>query len=133
MDSERIVENQTVIIRNGSITAIGSSDDLIPPQDSQVVSGAGKYLIPGLFDMHIHIEQGRERSLALYIANGVTSVRNMSGSPWHLELSRRIKINEIKGQSFLLPAPTPLEHGSKILLKLPKSLLWNKKRRATIQ
>ncbi len=106
MDSARIVENLTVIIKNENITAIGSADQIQIPKNAEMINGSGKYLIPGLFDMHIHIEQGREKSLVLYLANGVTTVRNMHGSPWHVELRQRIANNEVPGPRFFTTSPT---------------------------
>lgn len=106
MDSEGVVKDQTVIIRDEKISAIGPSNQIAILKDSKVINGTGKYLIPGLFDMHIHIEAGREKSLVLYPANGVTTVRNMHGSPWHLKLRDRIANNEVPGPRFFTTSPT---------------------------
>lgn len=106
MDSERILENQTVLVENESIIAIGASDRVKAPDEAIIIDGAGKYVIPGLIDMHIHIERGRERSLVLYLANGVTTVRNMAGSPWHLDLRERIENKEVLGPRFYTTSPT---------------------------
>jgi len=78
MDSERILKNQTVIVRDGVINVIGNSEKIQVPDDALVVEGQGKYLMPGLVDMHVHIQD--ENDLLLLIANGVTSVRNMWGN-----------------------------------------------------
>ncbi len=106
MDTERVIANQTVIINKEKITAIGSADQILIPKNAQLINGMGKYLIPGLFDMHIHIEKGRENSLVLYLANGVTTVRNMHGSPWHLELRERLANKEVLGPRFFTTSPT---------------------------
>lgn len=106
LDSERHLKNQSVIIEGGKIIALGSTGRVKIPKGSVVIDGTGKFLIPGLFDMHIHIEQGREKSLVLYLANGVTTVRNMHGSPWHLELRKSIANNEILGPRFFTTSPT---------------------------
>src|SRR5688572_32732838 len=64
-----------VTIRGETISSVSQNGAL--PADAQVVDGQGKFLIPGLWDMHAHI-QGNERSwLPLYIANGVTGIRDM--------------------------------------------------------
>jgi len=78
MDSERVVEGQTVLVRDGVIEMIGTSDQVQVPDDALVVDGQGKYLMPGLADMHVHIQD--ENELLLLVANGVTSVRNAWGS-----------------------------------------------------
>jgi imidazolonepropionase-like amidohydrolase len=74
--------NMTVVAADGRITAVGPSDSLTPPSGSTVVDGTGKFLIPGLWDMHMHSTFDRyERSivLPLEIANGVVGVRDMAG------------------------------------------------------
>jgi len=71
----RIVPNSIVTIRGETISSVSQNGAL--PADAQVVDGQGKFLIPGLWDMHAHI-QGNEKSwLPLYIANGVTGIRDM--------------------------------------------------------
>jgi hypothetical protein len=71
----RIVPNSIVTIRGETISSVSQNGAL--PADAQVVDGQGKFLIPGLGDMHAHI-QGNERIwLPLYIANGVTGTRDM--------------------------------------------------------
>jgi imidazolonepropionase-like amidohydrolase len=78
MDSERVLEGQTVIVRDGVIEILGSSEQVQVPDDALVVDGQGKYLMPGLVDMHVHIQS--ENDPILFVANGVTSVRNMWGN-----------------------------------------------------
>ena len=63
----------TVVIRDGRIAAIG---DRTPP-DAQVIDGRGKFLIPGLWDMHVHLSYARPSAFPALIANGVTTVRDM--------------------------------------------------------
>lgn len=76
MDRERILERQTVVIRDGRIMSIGPSGANVPPPDATVIEGTGRYLMPGLIDMHVHI---RSAELEDYLPAGVTSVRNMWG------------------------------------------------------
>ena len=97
MDSERILEHQTVIIRNRKIERIGSFQEIEIPEDAIKIDGKGKYLMPGLVDMHAHIEN--EDALILFLANGVTSIRNMWGSPKHLTWKKRILAGELTGPS----------------------------------
>jgi imidazolonepropionase-like amidohydrolase len=49
------------------------------PKNSQVIDATGKFLIPGLWDMHVHLTKAGENTLPLFIVNGVTSVRDMGG------------------------------------------------------
>jgi imidazolonepropionase-like amidohydrolase len=77
----KTLQARTVVIRDNKIAAITSA----PPKDAQVVNGKGKFLIPGLWDMHMHLRGGQETlpdnaaMLKLFVANGVTSVREMGG------------------------------------------------------
>lgn len=76
MDREQVISGQTVLIDNGRITAIGSTSSVQVPAGAFRIEGKGRYLLPGLIDMHVHIRSGE---LAQYVDNGVTSVRNMWG------------------------------------------------------
>jgi adenine deaminase len=55
MDTERLLRNQTVIVRNGLIAEIGDARRVKVPNAAQRIDGAGKFLIPGLTDMHVHL------------------------------------------------------------------------------
>jgi imidazolonepropionase-like amidohydrolase len=77
MDRERVLRDQTVIVTGDKIAGIGSG--LEPPVGAQVIDGHGKaWLSPGLADMHTHSEGPSD--LAVYLANGVTTVLNMGGA-----------------------------------------------------
>ncbi len=104
MDSERVLKNQSVVIENGKITALGSK--IKTPTGATIINGAGKFLIPGLADMHIHIREGSEKDLEMYLANGVTTVQSMHGSPWHLALREKISKDEFFGPRFFTTGPT---------------------------
>jgi hypothetical protein len=68
--------DMTVVIRDGRIAALGRSGKIRPPKSARVVDASGKFLIPGLWDMHVH-EWNKEAFFPLFIANGVTGVRDM--------------------------------------------------------
>jgi imidazolonepropionase-like amidohydrolase len=70
----------TVLVRGPRITAIGPSASTTVPKGARTIDGRGKWLIPGLWDMHVHsaVPSGR-MMLSLYVANGVTGVRDMGG------------------------------------------------------
>lgn len=86
MDRERVVARQTVIVRDGRIAQVGPAASVKPPPDAIRVDGSGKYLIPGLAEMHGHLtaaylpEHATADILFLYLANGITTVRAMLGS-----------------------------------------------------
>src|SRR5215471_1290138 len=75
--------DQTVVVMDGRIAAVGASGDVKAPDGAKLVDGAGWFVMPGLWDMHVHLvfgdwfPGGREVSLPLFVANGVTGVRDM--------------------------------------------------------
>ena len=83
----------TVLVSDARVSAIGREVRI--PEKATVVPGAGKFLIPGLWDMHVHWND--ERYLALFIANGVTGIRVMWGYPRHLDQRRRIAEGSLVG------------------------------------
>jgi len=83
MTEEKIVKNQTVLVKGKKITAIGPSGTVTVPENSMRIDGTGAYLMPGLADMHMHTRNDWEEWLGpwpvsplyLYLANGVTTIR----------------------------------------------------------
>jgi imidazolonepropionase-like amidohydrolase len=67
-----------VVIRDHRIAAISRTSAVVPPEDAEIVDATGKFLIPGLWDMHVHTGR-KDFFLPLYVANGVTGVRDMGG------------------------------------------------------
>jgi imidazolonepropionase-like amidohydrolase len=92
-----------VTIRDGRIAAVAAAGRAAVPSQSRVVDATGKFLIPGLADMHVHWYD--ERYLGLFIANGVTRVRQMWGMPMHLEWRKRIEAGELLGPRFSISSP----------------------------
>jgi imidazolonepropionase-like amidohydrolase len=82
----RILPNSTVTIRGKTIASV--SENSAPPADARIVDGQGTFLIPGLWDMHAHMEASGAAALQLYVANGVTGIRDM-GSDLDLILRMR--------------------------------------------
>lgn len=90
MDGERTFRNQTVVVRDGSIVAMGTTKRVSVPKDAVKIDGRGRYLVPGLVDMHVHLEYfDRDAQLLLFLAAGVTTVRSMDGRPNILEWRKR--------------------------------------------
>ena len=93
-ESPTVRLDQTVIIRGTRIESVASATTARIPADARVVDARGKYLVPGFWDMHVHtaFPDGR-KLLALYVANGVTGVRDMAGdwdtlTAWRREIAR---------------------------------------------
>ncbi|RLD08124.1 MAG: hypothetical protein DRI65_03080 [Chloroflexota bacterium] len=84
MTGEKVLPGQTVLVRGYEIVQIGPVDEVRVPLNARVIDGSGKYLLPGLADMHMHTRQDWDDQalwpvspLALYLANGVTTVRDL--------------------------------------------------------
>ncbi|MGZ3424867.1 MAG: amidohydrolase family protein, partial [Polyangiales bacterium] len=103
LDSERVMPGQTVLVRAGTIVAVGPSSKVAVPPGARVLDGHDKYLMPGLADMHAHVV--REEDLLIYVARGVTTVRNMWGAPVHLEWRARIARGELVGPTIHTAGP----------------------------
>lgn len=105
--------HRTVIVREGKIDAIaGPSDTKAAKFPGTHVDGAGKFLIPGLWDMHVHMvfgtwfPQGKEITLPLFIANGITGVRDMGGELDVLQQWRKeIAAGSLLGPRIIMSGP----------------------------
>ncbi len=112
MDRERKLENHTVIVRDGKIAAVGPASSTQVPSDAVRVEARGKFLMPGLAEMHAHVPpQGASEQLLkdimfLYIANGVTTIRGMLGATYQLDLAKRLNSGQMRGPTFYVAAPS---------------------------
>jgi imidazolonepropionase-like amidohydrolase len=112
MDRERVSERQTVLVRDGKILEIGPATRLRVPPGSVVINAFGKYLMPGLAEMHSHIpgadapEQAVRDLLFLYVANGITTIRGMLGAPNQLILRQQTARGQITGPTIFVGAPS---------------------------
>ena len=120
MTSAAVLSDRNVVVRDGAIVSIDAAD-AAPPADAKVVDGRGKYLMPGLCDMHTHLGgldvrtlEGdaippaiarTQAELLVYLRAGITCVRNMSGSPFHLELIKQIEAGKILGPRTATTSP----------------------------
>lgn len=87
----------TVVISDGRISEIGKTGKVKAPPNAQVIDGKGKFLIPGLWDMHTHIWD-KDMLFPVYLANGITGVRDMGGvlDPW-IKWRKQIENGELQG------------------------------------
>lgn len=77
---------QSVLVRDGRIAEVGPSAQVRIPAGAAVVDGTGRYLIPGLFEMHAHTSKTRASALGLYVVHGVTTIRDQGSE--HAEVLR---------------------------------------------
>ena len=110
MEAAESIDNRTVVVMDGRIAAIGSPGDVEVPPDAVAIDAAGRYLMPGLAEMHGHVPGAVDRQyledvLFLYIANGVTTVRGMQGREGHIELRGQIDRHEVLGPRFITSGP----------------------------
>ncbi len=105
--SETPRRDMTVVVRGNRITAVGPADSVSVAGIATVIDASGKYLIPGLWDMHVHtVMPGGRQVLALYIANGVTGVRDMAGDwPTLVAWRREIANGTLVGPRIVTSGP----------------------------
>ncbi|WP_222982939.1 amidohydrolase family protein [Flagellimonas meishanensis] len=100
MDS--IIPDQTVLIENGLISKIGPPTTI--SAKTEVIDAEGKYLIPGLIDTHVHLFQS-PNDLLLYLANGVTEIRELIGEEDHLKWRDEIDQGKRLGPKMFVASP----------------------------
>lgn len=109
---------QTVVIHGNRIADVVPARGWPVSHCARVVDGRGKFLIPGLWDMHVHTEIiGGRDVLALYVANGVTGVRDMAGTlatlrQWRDEIAqgRLVGPRIVASGPYLEGGPIPIPH-----------------------
>ncbi len=111
MDRNRVLERQTVIVREGRISQVGPAGRIEIPAGSLNLDSTGKYLMPGLAEMHGHLPAPNsppelvEHIMFLYLANGVTTVRGMLGYPSALQHRDAIASGRILGPRLYVAGP----------------------------
>ncbi len=116
--------DRTVVVRDGRIVAESPADAVDVPAGAHVVDGHGKFLIPGLWDMHVHtVAPGGRAVLPLYVANGVTGVRDMAGvwdtlGAWRREIARGTLVGPriVASGPYLEGGDVPIPH---LLVRTP--------------
>jgi cytosine/adenosine deaminase-related metal-dependent hydrolase len=93
----------TVVMTGSQISALGETGHVRVPPEAQVVDATGKFVIPGLWDMHVHWYL--KEYLPLFIANGVTGVRLMWGGPMHHAWRRAIEQGTLLGPRLIIASP----------------------------
>src|SRR6266446_6759296 len=102
-----IKPDMTVLIQGDRITEVRptKNNESLSAKDIQVIDGRGKFLLPGLWDMHVHTD-GEDRVLHFLLANGITGVRDMAGDAAKLaDARRRITSGEVTGPRLVFSGP----------------------------
>jgi len=120
MDSARVLTGQTVVVGNGRILEVGPSRAVRVPATAKRIDGRGLFLLPGLADMHVHLMEP-EVYFPLFLANGVTTVRNMAGGPAMSSLRERVSSGALKGPTVYTAGPIldgspPVWQGSDVVV-----------------
>ncbi|HEX6178001.1 MAG TPA: amidohydrolase family protein [Thermoanaerobaculia bacterium] len=111
MTSDKVLEDVNVIVKDGRIVSVDKRLAKMAG-DTKVIDGTGKFLAPGLAEMHGHIPPPNapanviEETLFLYVANGITTVRGMLGHPGQLELREKSRKGEIVAPNLYLAGPS---------------------------
>lgn len=125
-----LIPNQTVVVRDRRIVDVGNANEIAVPADAQAIEADGKFLIPALWDMHAHVYAVSPLlDLPLYIAHGVTNVRDMQGCPQPNDpfiacadekraWSRQAEVGEIVGPRIVGMASF-MANGSSMLDRMP--------------
>jgi imidazolonepropionase-like amidohydrolase len=112
MTGDTVLRNATVIVRDGRIARIQSASTAVPP-GARVLDGQGKFLLPGLADMHVHLfadgagvhDSAGPAELGVMLANGVTAARLMIGTAQHLALRRDVAAGRVLGPQLWVASP----------------------------
>lgn len=113
MDADTAVDGQAVVVTGKLISWVGPDGDVQIPAGATSIDGRGRTLLPGLADMHVHMDRS---DVPLFLANGITTVREMNGDDWHVALRDSIAAGETTGprmfvaSTLLAGEPQPWRH-----------------------
>jgi imidazolonepropionase-like amidohydrolase len=119
LDSDQVLKDQTVVVHGQRILAVGPMASTPVPEGATRINGQGRYLMPGLADMHLHLLPGEGnptdaagQQLSLLLATGVTTARALVAPPSALALRDRVARGEVQGP--LLRVAGPSFHGKSV-------------------
>lgn len=100
--SGTVIPNQSLTFSNGVITAVGSSGEFSGDTFERVISGSDYYVMPGLVDAHVHFNSSY---IPLFLANGITTVFDLNGTPETVELKKQIANGEVIAPDIFISSP----------------------------
>jgi imidazolonepropionase-like amidohydrolase len=103
MTADTVLPHYTVIVDRDRIIAVGPRDRLVVPRGAQIIDGHGRFLLPGLADMHVHLSD--TLALEMLLANGVTTARDLDGTPQLLDWRQSIAAGQREGPELIVAAP----------------------------
>ena len=111
MDREQVLPNQVVIVKDGRVSLVGDARTVKYSAQATVIDGTGKYLMPGLTEMHAHVPpiddiEPMKKVALLFALKGITTMRGMLGHPRHLELRSKLQSGEIIGPRLYTSGPS---------------------------
>ncbi len=107
----------TVVVRDGRIAAAGPAGAVSVPAGATVVDGSGRYLVPGLWDMHVHLNDRDAQWLPLLVAHGVTSVRDVGAF-------RAAEADSVRREVIARGLPAPRIATAGFVVETPASLAF---------
>jgi imidazolonepropionase-like amidohydrolase len=113
MTGPLVIAAATVVVRDGRIEQVGPAATVTLPKDGRRIDGRGRFLIPGLADMHTHLfadeaetpDAAAPDEFGVMLANGVTAIRLMIGTPQHLHLRGEIAAGRLAGPQLWVASP----------------------------
>jgi hypothetical protein len=106
MDTGNILRDYTVVVEGEEITTVGPSADVEVSSGAFVIDASGAYLMPGLADMHTHLSiDPNPDFMRLFLAEGVTTIRNLNGLPDHLEWRDQVLRGDRTGPTIYTSGP----------------------------
>ena len=112
MTKDTVIRDATVLVRDGRIAELGATRNVRVPSGVRRIDGRGKYIVPGLADMHAHLysdgdvpDSVAKYELGVMVANGVTATRFMIGTREHFALRREVEAGRIVGPQLWLASP----------------------------
>ena len=109
LDRGDVLRGQTVIVDGGVIREMAPAGKVTIPEGARTIEGTGKYLMPGLVDLHVHLHGNPEHEqhalLKLFVANGVTTVLNLRGNPQILDLRADVAQGRVLGPTIYTAGP----------------------------
>ncbi len=110
MDSSRVLQDQTVVVEDRIIVGLGPIGETKIPDGAEIVDGQNRFLMPGLADMHMHLENTSNyndpEQLLFFLAQGTTTIRALGAAPEALAWRDGVASGDLVGPNVLLMAPT---------------------------